>query len=460
MNAVRSTSRDATMTRKGSRRINRTLAGIALLLSATVGFTGCADDTGLSDEELLGAATVAILTQPSGWQKIEPGADSISIPVQGSTTRTFSYTPGCSARPGTTSQYAFFVKPGDSNLLIHFMGGGACWDADNCTGSTETGTYIPELSVIASLDREIVASRVATGILSSTNTANPVSTYTKVYIPYCTGDIHWGAKDTTYTDPVTGNPTTIQHRGFHNFLAVLKYLQSNYPSSQLGKVVVTGQSAGGYGAVFNFPYIKETYRSNSTYLIVDAAAGVQSSSSQSQSIANWGAGPNAPDWITGISSGGLSSITAGAFIRAVADHYSTTQVAQLTTAYDGAQRYFYNVGLLIDSNKSYVASSSMWGNSNGYDVADSNSCAWKSTMESYRSTAAGAANYRSFTAPGDLHVLTIGSRFFETTGSDSVVLSDWINLMISGSGSWTSKNCTSCSPPVTAQSSPSTLSCP
>lgn len=257
---------------------------------------------------------------------------------------------------------------------------------------------------------------------------------------------------------MTGNPTTIQHRGFHNFLAVLKYLQSNYPSSQVQKVVVSGQSAGGYGAVFNFPYLKESYRSNSTYLIVDAAAGVQSSNSRSQSIANWGAG--APDWITGISSASLSSITAGAFVRAVADHYSTTKIAQLTTAYDGAQRYFYNVGLLIDSNKSYVASSSMWGNPNGYDVPDSASCDWKSTMESYRSTAAGATNYRSFTAPGDLHVLTTGSRFFETTGSDSVVLSDWIALMIAESGSWTSKNCTSCSPPVTAESSPSTLSCP
>ncbi|MCR9140892.1 MAG: pectinacetylesterase family protein [bacterium] len=418
-----------------------------------------------SDTELAGISLFAILNQPSGWERQEVQSGSISIPVQGSTTRNFSYSPTCSGRIGTNADYAFFVKPGDSNLMIHFMGGGACWDADNCTGADATATYIPELSIFGSLNREIVASRVATGILSSTDTRNSLSGYTKIYIPYCTGDVHQGSNDQVYTDPVTGNPTTIHHRGFDNFLAVLQYLKTNYPSSNVGRVVVVGQSAGASGALFNFPYIKETYRSNGTHLIMDGTAGVSASATQkSQSVTNWGSGSNAPDWIAGISSAGMSTITMGNFIQSVANHYSTTRISQVNSAFDGPQRFMYNVGLLLDSGKAYVPDSTMWGgnvrNLSAYAVADSVSCDWHDAMEAERSTAAGAANYRSFTSPGDLHVLTQDSYYFSVTGSDNLVLSGWISLMVNDSGGWTSKNCTACSPPVTQESSPAALNCP
>lgn len=429
-------------------------------------FAACtAESDGLSDTELASIGLFAIFNSPSGWERQEVQSGSISIPVQGSTTRNFNYSPTCSGRPGTSTDYAFFVKPGDSNLLIHFAGGGGCWDAYNCTGADETATYIPELNVFGLMDREIVASRVATGILSSTDTRNSLSSYTKIFIPYCTGDTHQGSNDQVYTDPVTGNPTTIHHRGFDNFLALLQYLQANYPSSDVGRVVVVGQSAGAAGALFNFPYLKETYRSNVTYLIMDGTAGVSSSPTQkSQSVTNWNSGSNAPDWITGISSAGMSTISMGDFIQAVANHYSTTRIAQLNSAFDGPQRFTYNVGLLLDSGKPYVPDITMWGgnvrNLNAYAVPDSVSCDWQDGMIAERSKASAAANYRSFTSPGDLHVLTQESYYFSVTGSDDVVVADWISLMVSDSSSWTSKDCTSCSPPVSQESSPSALSCP
>ena len=419
---------------------------------------------GLSDAELAGISLFAILSWPSGWERQEVQSGSISIPVQGSTTRNFNYSPTCSGRTGTTTDYAFFVKPGDSNLLIHFAGGGGCWDAYNCTGADATSTYIPELSIFGSLNREIVASRVATGILSSTDTRNSLSGYTKIFIPYCTGDMHQGSNDQVYTDPVTGNPTMIHHRGFDDFLAVLQYLKTNYPSSDVGRIVVVGQSAGASGALFNFPYIEESYQSNVTHLIMDGAAGVSASATQkSQSVTNWGSSSNAPDWITGITSGGMSTISMGDFIQSVANHYSTTTILQVNTAFDGPQRFMYHVGLLLDSGKAYVPDSTMWGgnvrNLNADAVTDSVSCDWHDAMITERSTAAGALNYRSFTSPGDLHVLTQGSYYFSVTGSDKVVLADWISLMVNDSGSWTSKDCTSCSPPVSQQSSPSALNC-
>lgn len=435
--------------------------GLVPLLIATL-LSGCVDRTGDEDQDsemiLLGVGLV--LTAPSGWIKITPADGSISIPVNGSTTRNFTFTPTCSNRPGTSPGFSFFVKPGNSNLLINFMGGGACWHAHNCVGAAATMTFFPELSLIGSMDLEIVASRVAVGTVSSTDTNNPFKDYTKIYIPYCTGDLHWGSTVTSYTDPLSSASVPIRHRGFDNFLAVLSYLKTNYPSGNVGRVVVAGQSAGGYGALFNFPYIKETYFSNSTYLINDSAAGVSTTSTTANTVANWGAAPNAPDWITGISSAGLSTTNIGNFTKSVADHYPTTRLAQLNTTYDGAQRYFYNVGVLVDSGKSYVADSTMWGPASGYEVPDTRSCTWVTTMGTYRTAAAAAANYRSFTAAGDIHVMTQSSRYATFAAGSGTLLSDWLGLMVSDSGSWTTTACSSCAPPVTQQSSPNNLNCP
>jgi hypothetical protein len=92
------------------------------------------------------------------------------------------------------------------------------------------------------------------GIFDQTRKDNPFKDWGYVYIPYCTGDLFWGANDQDYLvgfDPATGPVyQTIKHRGFVNFQAVLNYLENNtnYP----GKIFVTGSSAGSYGATLAF----------------------------------------------------------------------------------------------------------------------------------------------------------------------------------------------------------------
>lgn len=84
-----------------------------------------------------------------------------------------------------------------------------------------------------------------------------------VFIPYCTGDIHWGANDQEYTLETTfdGQPVTvtrtIQHRGFVNWQVVLKWITENIEKPH--KIFVTGSSAGSYGALSGFPWIKEGF---------------------------------------------------------------------------------------------------------------------------------------------------------------------------------------------------------
>jgi hypothetical protein len=127
----------------------------------------------------------------------------------------------------------FFVQRGNTNkLLFGLDGGGACWDAATCVGSPLTGssTYTVSLN---GLPGTIAG---AEGIFNTRNRKNPFRNYTKIFIPCCSADIHWGSKDTTYVlNPGQENelPWTIRHRGSDNFTTAL-YNPSNPGSERWG----------------------------------------------------------------------------------------------------------------------------------------------------------------------------------------------------------------------------------
>jgi hypothetical protein len=109
-------------------------------------------------------------------------------------------------------KFRFFVKSGNTNkLVIYFQGGGACWHSNNCL---YFHTYMEEVPNIADYDTRFM------GIFDTDLFFNPFKDWYFVYIPYCTADVHWGAKDTDYPDTQNayyGLSQTIRHRGFVNF---------------------------------------------------------------------------------------------------------------------------------------------------------------------------------------------------------------------------------------------------
>ena len=125
------------------------------------------------------------------------------------------------------------------------------------------------------------------GIWDFDNDQNPLKDYNAVYIPYCTGDIHWGANDAVYPDTLGvygGIPQTIRHRGFVNFQVVLKWIRDNFENPE--KIFVSGSSAGSYGAIMGFPYIKESFPRSKVYVLGDAGNGAQVARSNVNFAAN------------------------------------------------------------------------------------------------------------------------------------------------------------------------------
>src|SRR5690606_13478090 len=95
------------------------------------------------------------------------------------------------------------------------------------------------------------------GIFDLANSRNPVRDWSFVFVPYCTGDVHSGANTATYTDPDSGEAFTIEHRGADNFRVVLEWIRQNFAAPE--QILVTGSSAGAYGAATHYGRIREVF---------------------------------------------------------------------------------------------------------------------------------------------------------------------------------------------------------
>jgi hypothetical protein len=172
---------------------------------------------------------------------IEPG-EPIDAPDE---QWTFVGFPNSRCANGTPTGIAINPVAGAvKGLLVFMQGGGACWDAQTCLvahSSVHLDDTVGEAVILSE-------ARALSGLFQHDNAGNPFSGYAYVYMPYCTGDLHAGTKSTPYDGP--NGTETVHHHGGRNVAAYLARLIPSFP--ELERVVVTGISAGGFGATFNW----------------------------------------------------------------------------------------------------------------------------------------------------------------------------------------------------------------
>jgi hypothetical protein len=141
-------------------------------------------------------------------------------------------------------------QPSESsnNLIIMFEGGGACWDYASCSGGARGAA---NRNGIADTHRE----RTQFMNLLRRDDQNPLKDWNMVFVPYCTGDVHSGQKVASYESPDGGAPLTYRHLGHANTLAVVDWIKQKFDN--VPKLLVTGYSAGGIGALQNYLTIRE-----------------------------------------------------------------------------------------------------------------------------------------------------------------------------------------------------------
>jgi len=168
--------------------------------------------------------------------------------------------PGSACSDG--SETGFAVNRGTSDdVLVVFMGGGACWDFNTC--------FLLNLATKGPFQKaqfDGIAAQASAGVLDRSDTANPYRTWSQVFVPYCTGDLHGGERVASYT--AGGLTNAWHHTGAVNARLLLARVAATFPAP--GHLVVSGLSAGGFGATLQYAAFRAAFKAGTSQLVDDS----------------------------------------------------------------------------------------------------------------------------------------------------------------------------------------------
>ncbi len=374
----------------------------------------------------------------SGWQQVDASAPF----VDRSGKQRF---PSCSGAPmppffttPSPTEFSFFYREGDPRkLVIAFDGGGACWDPLTCLGSVLNGDPVYEPVV-----DETPADLDATGGLAdSGNSENPVADYFQVFIPYCSGDLHTGSRDTEYFLPGFG-PYTIHHRGYDNVVAVLEWLVDYY-TNVVGRppqtVFVAGASAGGYGAYFAYPAIDDLLPWwTRKRVFSDSANGIINQDFYDRALSPggvWGIWQNVAPQLANAFASGPDALPI-ALNQSLAWSYPRTRFGQYTRAFDAVQVFYLNVAKNLDSPE-------LWADPLKLLLT---AIEWSAKARTSMVVSAFTAfNYRYYLGEGFGHTAIADDSVYSEASGAGIRLIDWLDDMINRrfpfGGDWRNASC-------------------
>lgn len=134
---------------------------------------------------------------------------------------------------------AFFKKGKENKVMVYFAGGGV-------SVSEETAREDMYNKKVIALDQLSLLTMNMGGIATASD-ANPFRDWTVIAFPYATGDFHAGTGEFHYTDK-EGKERILYHYGYKNYSAVMKRVMECAGIDDPEAVVITGYSAGGFGA--------------------------------------------------------------------------------------------------------------------------------------------------------------------------------------------------------------------
>ncbi len=227
------------------------LASLGLIMGLAGGLVACGDAAtdqdisgigkkdppGIGDEPGYGFTPGAGLTlQSAGWQWVD---------LEG-------------ARCQDGSNTGFFVQKGSVNrLVVYFEGGGACFNRETCLSN-------PQVFDEAGGTRR----RDAVTVMNDATEGNPFQNWNKVFLGYCSGDIYSGIRDKQ--DGFEGRT----QQGFVNVGLMLERVVPTF--TEIDDVVLTGSSAGGFGALFNWLRVQEAFGAKEVTLVNDSGPPLSS----------------------------------------------------------------------------------------------------------------------------------------------------------------------------------------
>lgn len=297
------------------------------------------------------------------------------------------------------------VNLGTSGDLVIFMeGGGACFNAFTCASVAHpNGFGAGDLdSGVGNLGNQ--------GLFDRTDAANPLKDATFVFLPYCTGDIFAGANESGYGGRTQVGYTNV---GLYTDMIVAA-------SAPVSRVVVSGASAGGFGALYNYDRIERAFGNRPVFLLDDSGPPLPDQwltpCLQSQMREYWNLNATLPAdcaACTAANGGGLANAVAY-----LADQHTDQRMGLIAANTDGVIRSFFGFGY-PDCNSS----------------APMPPAAYTAGINALRTDIIGArSNFKVFTIASGGHVWMFNP--FSQTMSGGKTLGAWVTEMLDGSASW------------------------
>lgn len=235
-----------------------------------------------SSGAMMGAGTSA--SAPHGSAMRAPGFTSLApamgepLPARGT-----SLTPpapkgwvwyeiqGAVCRDGSPT--GFYVHYAASDKLLWFLEhGGACTSPGFCGYNPKNVNerFPGDAQTVLGSFGGSVASRQqpgSDGIFDIARADNPFRDWNMIYVPYCTGDIHFGTKrDAT----VPGLKDKQQFVGHFNMQKFTSRIVPTF-KGKVDRVVLAGSSAGGFGAILNYSMVQDAFDDVPVVLLDDSA---------------------------------------------------------------------------------------------------------------------------------------------------------------------------------------------
>ncbi|MBE7452821.1 MAG: hypothetical protein HS111_29260 [Kofleriaceae bacterium] len=210
------------------------------------------------------------------------------------------------------------------------QGGGACFNDFTCSSVANPNGFTG--ADLASA----VAQGGTEGLFDRGDAANPLRDATFVFFPYCSGDVFAGSAESGYGGRV--------QVGYQNVGA---YLDVIVPASTpVRRVIVSGSSAGGFGALYNYDRVATRYPGLPVFLIDDSGPPMADTwltpCLQTQMRTHWNLNATLPtDCSACVGQDGGGLVNAMPFL---ADKHSQQRMALLSSVSDGVIRSFYGFG--------------------------------------------------------------------------------------------------------------------
>ncbi len=304
------------------------------------------------------------------------------------------------------------VRYGDVNkVVIYFMGGGACFNATTC--GLNPGTY-------GQLDFGGFANQGGqSGIFNPNDSNNPTYNWSHIFIPYCTGDVHFGSNPGM---PVNG----LGMQDFVGFDNVTMFLERVVPTFiDAEQVLVTGESAGGFGAALNYDRIADAFPNTTVTLLDDSGPPLSDAylhaCLQKQWRELWGFDETLPEACSGCfgpDGGGIYELAPY-----LADKHGDQKMALISSTADNVIRLFFGYGITEPNDDpcgpSLIPQSmEAWFFEDGlYDFRDN--------------VLDGSPIWGSYFIDSTTHTWIGGDGFFSTE-VDGVKLHEWVTDLVEG----------------------------